>query len=400
MKKKSPFTFNTEEKAWLTFFKGKKLSWAGSKKWAGFGMLYTLYYLKGELNSAADLGYIPSMAREYRRLFNTIDDLYLMMRKTAFEQQESTRQEPVQWKEEWFQREGKPFDLITYFDGQMLTHPQNPVCAAFLCQALEAHSWGNIAAEVKKNVFALKWIKKDEKEWQRFMSKSAVDIFTSKGKKQFLSFLEDQNIKKEKLPEEVEPVTEKAVGSLIGRFSVTWEDVFQCFPWLKLTPDEETNALNKLLGLVEKLKNILKDITDQKTGAFQELKTFTEKDLTEPVSFMDRLDEYADELDIPEPIPWYVSGEILEIKENAIRVLIERSGEEDKKREIPKKDFPEDNPQVGQLFFAKIDKERPDVVYGIDPLPPDDRTFDEVFIELFGKKIYDIVSARWEKQAS
>lgn len=252
-------------------------------------MLYTFYYLKCELKSAADLGYIPSMAREYRRLFNTVNDLYLMMRKAAYEQQEST--------------------------------------------------------------------------WQ-------------------------------------EPVTEKAVGSLVGRFSVLWEDVFQYFPWLELTPDEETNALNKLLGLVEKLKNILKDITDQKTGAFQELKTFTEKDLTEPVSLMDRLDEYADELDIPEPIPWYISGEILEIKENTLRVLIERSGEEDKKREIPKKDFPEDNPQVGQLFFAKIDKERPDVVYGIDPLPPDDRTFDEVFIELFGKKIYDIVSARWEKQAS
>ena len=73
---------------------------------------------------------------------------------------------------------------------------------------------------------------------------------------------------------------------------------------------------------------------------------------------------------------------------------------EDKEREIPKKDFPEENPQVGQLFFAKIDADRPEVVYGIDPLPPDDRTFDEVFFELFGKKVYDIVSARWEKQAS
>jgi tetratricopeptide (TPR) repeat protein len=396
----TPFNFNTEEKAWLTSFKEKELSWTGSKKWAGFGMLYTLYYLEGELNSAADLGYIPSMERDYRRLFNTVNDLYQMMRKATYKQQESLQQEPVQWKEEWFQKEGKPFDLIAYFDGQILTHPQNPVCAAFLCQALEAYSWGNIAAEVKKNVSVHKWVKKEKKEWQRFMSKSTVNLFTSKGKKQFLSFLEDQNIKKEKLPEQVEPVSEKAVGSLISRFSVTWEDMPKYFPWLELNPDEETNALNKLLSLVEKLKNILKDIMDQKTNAFQELKAFTEKDLTEPVLFMDRLDEYADELDKPEPIPWYVSGEILEIKENTLRVLIERSGEEDEEREIPKKDFPEENPQVGQLFFAKIDEDRPEVVYGINPLPPDDRTFDEIFIELFGKKIYEIVSARWEKQDS
>ncbi len=287
-------SFTAGAKAWLISHEGQRRTWIDSKKWAGFGMLYTLYFLRGELNAAADLGYIASVEREYRRLFSYIDDLYRIMRNASYEQIEP---------------------------GQ----PGTP-------------------------------------------------------------------------SEGIEPVTEKAVDSLVGGFSVTWDDMPQYFPWEQLTPDEQNSALTKLLFLVEKLKNILSRIVENKAGVFHELKTFAEDELSIPVSFMKRLAEYVDELEKPEPIPWYAAGEILEIKEKTLLVTIERSGEEDQQREIPKKDFPEENPRIGQNFFAKIDEDQPDIVYDIEPLPFEETTFDEIFIELFGKDVFDKVRANWEKE--
>jgi tetratricopeptide (TPR) repeat protein len=398
IKSPEPFLFTPEEKAWLISYKGKKVAWTGPQKWAAFGMLYTLYYHKGELNSAAHLGWMPSLEREYHRLLDTAGDLYQMIKNASYESQEQppTRQEPLQWKDEWFKKEGKPLDLISYFDNQMLTHPQNPICAAFLCQTLEAYAWGNIAAEFRKQ--ALQWTKDNQKEWQPYMTKSTINLLTPKGKEKFLTFLKTRSPEEKLLPEGTEPVTEKTVASLVGRFSVTWENIARYFPWKELTPIEQNSALNKLLHLVEKLKNILKNILDRETGAFDGLKIFVDEDLSMPTALMGRLDRFVDEREKPEPIPWYAAGEILEIKENTLRVSIDNSDTEVEEREIPRNGFPDNNPKIGQRFFAKIDKDKPDIVYDIKPLRVRKRTFDEIFISLFGKDIYNKASAHWKKE--
>jgi len=393
------FSFIPQEKAWLITYNDKKLSWAGSQKWAGFGMLYTLYYLKGELNSTADLGWIPSFEREYRRLYDTIDDLYNLIQKAAHEPLKPVVQQGTHWQEEWvtkFTKEANPFDLIAYYDNQMLLYPQNPVCAAFLSQALEAHGWGNIAADFRQRI--PHWFKSHQKEWLPFMTRGSVNLLTAKGKEQFLAFLKERTPQQETLPPGVEPINEKAIADIIDRFSVAWENMPPHFPWQQLNPDEETRALGKLTALMEKLKNILNNIILNEENAFAALKTYVEEDLKMPVALMDRLDEYVDELEKPAPLPWRISGEILEIKEDTLLVTIERSGQEAQKREIPRQDFPEENPLVGQHFFAKIDPEYPGIVYEIEPLKFSKRTFDEIFISLFGKDTYDKVSTHWEKE--
>lgn len=382
------FSFEPEEKAWLTSFNGEKLAWSGSRKWAGFGMLYTLYYLKGELSSVADLGYIPSLQGEYHRLFTTINDLYLMARKAA-----SKTPIPVQWqwKDEWFHQEKNSLDLLVYYDNQMLRHSPNPVCAAFLCQALDAYSWHNIAAEFKQE--ALQWINTDKDQWEPFMTGRSIDLFSPRGKEAFLAFLEEQKKKQEDAPG-TEPITEKAMDGFLGRFSVTWERMtgyFQELFWRQLTAEEENIALSKLLFLIEKLKTILKNIMEQANSAPDDLKLFLEE-ISIPAAFMRRLAHYIAEKDKPEPMPLYVSGEILAIKAGTLAVTIEISGEEDRELEIPIADFPAENPQVGQRFFAKINEEHPDTVYDIKPMKMrEKRTFDEIFIDLFGKDIYDKV---------
>ncbi|MCX6579939.1 MAG: tetratricopeptide repeat protein [Candidatus Aminicenantes bacterium] len=394
-----PFSFTPQEKAWLITYNDKKLSWAGSQKWAGFGMLYALYYLKGELNSTADLGWITSFEREYRRLYITIDDLDRVIQKAAHEPLKPVIQQGPHWQEEWFTnftKEAKPFDLIAYYDSQALLYPQNPVCAAFLSQSLEAHGWGNIAAEFRKRV--PHWFKSRQKEWLPFMTRGSVNLLTAKGKEQFLDFLKERAPQQETLPAGVEPITEKTIAGIIDRFSVAWEDTPRHFPWGQLNPDEETRALGKLTALMEKLKNILNDIILKDEKAFAALKTYVEEDLKMPVALMDRLDEYVDGLEKPAPLPWRISGEILEIKSDTLLVTIERSGQEEQKREIPRQDFPEENPVVGQHFFAKIDPDNPGIVYDIEPLKFSKRTFDEIFISLFGKDTYDKVSTHWEKE--
>jgi Tfp pilus assembly protein PilF len=397
----APFSFTPQEKAWLisSTDTDKKQLWAGPKKWAGFGMLYTLYYLKGELNSTADLGWIPSFEREYRRLHDTIDDLYNLIRKAAHEPLQPVVQQGPHWQEEWFTRftkEAKPLDLIAYYDSQALLYPQHPVCAAFLSQALEAHGWGNIAADFRQRI--PHWFKSRQKEWQPFMTRGSVNLLTAAGKEQFLAFLKEQTPKQETLPTGVEPITEIAIAGIIDRFSVAWKKMPVHFPWGQLNPDEETRALGKLSALMEKLKNILNNIILNEENAFAALKTYVEEDLKMPVALMDRLDEYVDGLEKPAPLPWRISGEILEIKEDTLLVTIERSSQETQKREIPRQDFPEENPVEGQHFFAKIDPDNPDIVYDIEPLKFSKRTFNEIFISLFGKEIYDKVSTHWEKE--
>lgn len=380
------FSLEPGEKKWLTSFNGDIRSWCGSKEWAGFGMLYTLYYLKGELASVADLGHIPSFEREYHRLFTTINDLYQAVRKTACK-----KPVPVyrQWKDEWFHQEKSSLYVLAYYYNQMLNHPSNPVCAAFLCQALDAYSWDNIAAEFRQE--ALQWIDTAKDQWEAFMTGRSIDLFSPGGKEEFLVFLEGQEKKQAGMEPGTEPITEKAVGGFCGRFSVTWErmaDYFRQLCWQRLSAEEEDAALTKLLSLMEKLKTILKNIMEQANGAMDELKVFLEE-ISVPTSFMTRLAHYIAGKDKPEPLPLYVSGEILEIKDAVLGVAIEISGEDDWEREIPIADFPAENPQVGRRFFAKIDEDRPGIVYDIEPMKMrKQRTFDEIFIGLFGEDVY------------
>lgn len=382
------FSLEPEDKAWLTSFNGEKLTWSGSRERAGFGMLYTLYYLKGELSSVADLGYIPSFQGEYHRLFTTINDLYLMARDAASKTPVPTQ---WQWKAEWFHQEKISLDLLAYYDNQMLSHSQNPVCAVFLCQALDAYSWHHIAAEFKQE--ALQWINTDKEQWESFMNRRSIDLFSPRGKEEFLSFLEVQKKKQDDAPR-IEPITEKAMDGFLGRFSVTWERMtgyFQELCWRQLTAEEENIALSKLLFLIEKLKTILKNIIEESNSAPDDLKVFLEE-ISIPAAFMRRLAHYIAEKEKPEPIPLYVTGEILEIKAGTLIITIEISDEADRELEIPTAEFPAENPQVGQRFFAKINEEYPDTVYDIEPMKMrEKRTFDEIFIDLFGKDIYDKV---------
>ena len=130
---------------------------------------------------------------------------------------------------------------------------------------------------------------------------------------------------------------------------------------------------------------------EQASSAPDDLKIFLEE-ISVPVTFMRRLAHYIAGKEKPEPIPLYVSGEILEIKTGTLGVLIEISGEADREMEIPTADFPVENPQIGQRFFAKIDEDHPRTVYDIEPMKiREKRTFDEIFIDLFGKDIYDKV---------
>ena len=63
----------------------------------------------------------------------------------------------------------------------------------------------------------------------------------------------------------------------------------------------------------------------------------------------------------------------------------------EQERKIPRQDFPEENPQIGQLFFAEIEETQPDKLLVIEPLPVDKgkRSFEEILRSLFGDEAYE-----------
>ncbi|MCP4158190.1 MAG: hypothetical protein GY757_61390, partial [bacterium] len=294
-----PFTFTPEEKEWLTSTQNRERTWTGSPKWAAFGILYTLYYMRSQLESTAQLGDHSSRAKEHKRQYATLRDLAEILRKGETTPGEPTGKPSIQWEDQWFQKEGPPFQLMSYYDSQMHTHPRNPVSAAFLAQAIEAHGWGNIADVIKKEALE-KWVGNDTKKWLPFMAHKSVNLLTVKGRERFLAFLQDRYPRQDATG--AQPLDENSISRFIGRFSSNWEEMPHYFPQEQLTPEEENRTLNKLTGILENLETILKDITLHKNNAFGALGQSIEE-LAVPEAIMQRLDAYVDGLEKHAPTP-------------------------------------------------------------------------------------------------
>jgi hypothetical protein len=184
----------------------------------------------------------------------------------------------------------------------------------------------------------------------------------------------------------------------INRFSNSWLDIPKYFPWRQFTTDQVSLMLGKFLELLHRLKNILADIQALKEEALKPLGEFL-RDITPLLKLMKRLSDYTYEQEKPEPIPLYVSGEIKEITDDCLVVTVEHSSHENEEWTIPRQDFPEEKPRVGQRFFGVIKQEQPDKLAEIKPMSVrEKKSFDELFISLFGREAYEVVSARWKKE--
>ena len=297
-----PFTLNTEEIDWLTSGGVRLFLPVESIKWAGYTMIYSLYYWESELDSLKELGILPSFQREYHRLFNTANDLLRLVNEARIQQPS-----------------------------------REPHC------------------KEKQN----REFKEQEKKSPGFTWKTAFDF--------------------------------------INRFSNSWRDIPGYFPWHQFTVDQVSLMLGKLLELLLRLKNILADIQAQKKEALKSLGEFLQ-DISPLLNLMKRLSDYTYEQEKSEPIPWYVSGEIKEITDTHLMVTVERSGSEEEEWIIPSREFPEESPQMGQLFFAKIKKDQPESLVDIEPLPVREEGFEEILRSLFGDEAYEKITALWEKE--
>jgi hypothetical protein len=294
VEEKIPFSFTIKEQIWLTTTTAEPLPLSGeSAKWAGFTMLYSLYYWESELDSLKELGIMPSFQREYDRLFNVTNDLLRLVTEAT------TQQTSREFKEK-------------------------------------------------------------EKQSLGFTGQIAFDF--------------------------------------INRFSNSWRDIPKYFPWRQFTTDQVSLMLGKFLELLHRLKNILADIQALKEEVLKPLGEFL-RDITPLLKLMKRLSDYTYEQEKPEPIPLYVSGEIKEITDDCLVVTVEHSSHEDEEWTIPRQDFPEEKPRVGQRFFGVIKQEQPDKLAEIKPMPVrEKKSFDELFISLFGREAYEVVSARWKEE--
>ncbi len=295
------FTVTPGEKKWLTTTNAAPMVLPGeSIPWAGFTMLYSLYYWESDLDSIKELGIItsPPIQREYKRLFNIVSHLVELITRSSSRKQ------------------------IEYIP---------------------------------------KYNQEQTEETSDFNYQTAFDF--------------------------------------INRFSSSWKNMPQYFPWEEFDIEESWLLLGKLLEFLHRLKGIMAGIRANNEQALKDVEEFL-RDISPLVNLMERLSEYSFQQNKPEPIPWYVAGEINEITDTHLVVTVERSGYEDEERIIPREDFPEENPQIGQRFFAIIKKNQPEKLLEIEPLPMREMSFDQVFIELFGKEVYDIVSARWKEDSS
>lgn len=283
----APFTLRAEEKTWLTTFASPLFLPTESRELAGYIMLYSLYYWESDLDTIRELGIIPSLQREYERLFEIVGDLLQMIYNAS------------------------PEDL--------------------------------------------------EQEKARIL------------------------------------ITRQSAANFLYRFSNSWKEMSQYFPWQELNQRQVAKALGKLKGLLHRLKRILSDIRAGKSSALKNLEEFL-RDISPLVKLMERLSEYTIQQDKSEPIPRYVAGEIKEITDRHLIVTVERSGYDDEERKIPRQDFPDENPQVGQHFFAVIEKAQPDKLVEIEPLPVKEESFEDILRSLFGKEAYEKMSSRWGEE--
>ncbi|MCK4763732.1 MAG: tetratricopeptide repeat protein [Candidatus Aminicenantes bacterium] len=423
-----PFSFTGAEKKWLLDYNGEIPTWpgaAGFRQWAAFTMLYSLYYFHSDLTAVADLGFIPALKRENEALYYRVKDLYDLINKAAgkpsppaaADPQSETASDPapesaaesldLSYREQWFTPAQKNLARIAYFDELAVQNPQNPVNIAFLCQSFAAFGWHNIAAEIAKGY--IKKLPGQHDLWQVFMTKSKIDLFTPPGKEKLLAFLqqlEQQNASAEEktaqagsLPTGAEPLTPAAAARYIDRFSTTYGEMPAHFTFPGFSREEENRALGKLLHMVDTLCRILSRIVQQDTGALKELDEFAAA-LETPVSLMNRLYSYTAGLEPPiPPAPLYVSGKIVDIKEDTLSVNVEHSGAADRLLEMPAAEFPAEA-HIGRRFFAKIDKKEPDRLYDIEALEYREPSFERSFVSLFGREVYDRTAALWQKEGS
>jgi hypothetical protein len=281
------FSFTEEEKNWLTGNKNEKRSWTGDGQWGGFAMMYTLYFFKEHLASAAEQGFSKEHEQEYRFLFNSFNSLYEMVDSATYEKEQTTTPD---WDTEWFAREGNGLDLIAYYDNMLLANIKNPVCAAFLCQTFENHGWTNFADELRNAL--LQWTGTDKDKWKPFMTKQSVDLLAPEGKKEFQDFLEQLKKKDESGSRGTTPITREAITGYINSYGDAWQSMSSHFPWSQLAETEAIWSLGRLSGLIGRLKNILMAVLQQETGAVDGLKAFIEE-IAVPVALMDRLNQYV-----------------------------------------------------------------------------------------------------------
>jgi len=153
-----------------------------------------------------------------------------------------------------------------------------------------------------------------------------------------------------------------------------------------------------LFFLVERGRGILADILAAQPGAITELRAFT-AEIEMAKVLMGRLYRHAGQIREQLAIPWFVSGQVEEIRENTLLVSVESSNREDELVEIPGPGFPHENPRIGQRFFAKIDPAKPAELYDIQPLEYEESGFDEIFISIFGQEVFDRVAEARDQEA-
>ncbi len=380
----APFTFDDEEKQWLLLPRepGQTSTWTGSRKWAAFGMLYTLYYLYGQLDAAADLGHIPAMERENRKLLHTVQTLALLNRGAQTSPASASTSPAIYREDPWFQQKGAPRQLTAYYDHQLYQHPQNPVCAAFLCGALAARGWKNTARRFGKD--ALQWTGDRAQQWAPFITGHKADLFTPAGKTSFLRFLDTLT------PGETQPtpITGTSVTNFLDSFSGPRHGLYPSFPWEQLAPAEQQTALFGLYSRVEDLETILQALVDGKEEAPARLTAFLET-IAPARKLFKRLAGHAARVEPPPQLPLYVSGGIKEVTAEQVTVTIDPQGDEATRDiTVPLKDFPDGRAHVGHRFFGKIPEDEPGRLYDIEVLPYPPSSFDDVFISLFGEEAH------------
>jgi len=398
----NPFTLTPEEKAWLLETTAEPLRLPDeSARWAGFTMLYSLYYWETELSTFIDLGIRPPLQRDYERMFNIVTDLRQMTLEAA-NPDDSKPHAPytpdISYENEWFLRflqKGPSEQKIDYYDHQMLLHPENPVCAALLCHALQAKGWANTAKILKKQV--LTWVKPYEKEWKPYLDISSAQLETPAGKDKFQTFIREQKqLFARQESDESGEFTSRKAADFLNRFTISWREMPRYFPWEAFTPFEINLMLGKLTDILTRLQQIMAGIKARNQEDLEKLRTVL-KEISPLDNFMERLSQTVNRLNKPEPIPLYVSGEIKEMTATHLVVTVENSDCKDRELTIPRQEFPHENSSEGQHYFAAVKEEQPDKLLNIELMPlRKERSFDELFISLFGEETYGVVSARWK----
>lgn len=237
-----------------------------------------------------------------------------------------------------------------------------------------------------------------QREYKRLFNivSDLVELITRASSRKPIEYISKYN---QKQTQETFGFTYQTAFDFINRFSSSWRNMPQYFPWEEFDIKQSWLLLGKLLEFLHRLKGIMASIRANNEQALKDVEEFL-RDISPLGNLMERLSEYSFQQNKSKPIPWYVAGEVKEIAGTHLVVTVERSGYEDEERTIPRDDFPEESPQVGQHFFAVIEKDQPEKLLEIEPLPVRKESFEDILRSLFGKEAYEKISARWEQEQS